>query len=254
MIPKRSLVLAVVLALSLGAILAPTFDNASATTCTNTGFTRDGINLTAAVINPAGTVTGDVDASGCNIGVYIDNGAKVVEDANIHGANYFGILVNGDVNNVSADIKGSSIHDIGETPFNGSQHGVAVYYRALGAGTATGKIMGNTVEKYQKGGITVNGAGATVEVTGNTVKGLGKVNFIAQNGVQFGWGANGIARDNEISGNFYTGTVGVGPNPGGQNPPGWQYVSGGLLLYQAGEVKHSLNKYSGNQRNVLVAN
>ena len=50
----------------------------------------------------------------------------------------------------------------------------------------------------------------------------------------------------------YTGTVGVGPNPGGQNPPGWQYVSGGLLLFQPGDVKHSNNKYAGNQHNVLM--
>ena len=38
--------------------------------CTQTGFVRDGINLTAALINPTGTVSGDVDATGCNIGIY----------------------------------------------------------------------------------------------------------------------------------------------------------------------------------------
>jgi hypothetical protein len=33
-----------------------------------TGFNRDGINLTAAQIG--GKVTGDLDAAGCDIGVY----------------------------------------------------------------------------------------------------------------------------------------------------------------------------------------
>src|SRR5438034_9375946 len=67
-------------------------------TCFSTGFFRDGFSLTAAQINPSGTVSGDVDATGCNIGVYYDNGAGAVKKANVHGANYFGIVVNGDVN------------------------------------------------------------------------------------------------------------------------------------------------------------
>ena len=59
-------------------------------------------------------------------------------------------------------------------------------------------------------------------------------------------------KGNDISGNFYTGTVGIGPTPGGQNPPGWQYVSAGLLLYVPGTVWHANNHYAGNQRNVAM--
>ena len=40
---------------------------AGAATCTPTGFVRDNINLTAAQIG--GTVTGSLDATGCDIGV-----------------------------------------------------------------------------------------------------------------------------------------------------------------------------------------
>src|SRR4051812_17520712 len=65
----------------------------AAVTCTPTGFFRDAINMTAAKINPAGTVSGDVDATGCNIGVYYSSGKGSVKQANIHGANYFGVLV-----------------------------------------------------------------------------------------------------------------------------------------------------------------
>ena len=38
------------------------------TTCHPTGIFRDGINLTAAQVG--GTVTGPLDATGCDIGVY----------------------------------------------------------------------------------------------------------------------------------------------------------------------------------------
>ncbi len=237
------------LLMTLILLIAVTPSKVGATVCTPTNFFRDGINLTAALVNPASAVSGTVDATGCNIGVYFDQDGSI-NGANVYGANYFGVVVNGNVNSPSVDVKNSQIHNIGEVPFNGTQHGVAVYYCALGDGTATGNVTGNTISLYQKGGITVNGAGATVGVTGNTVTGLGPIDFIAQNGIQFGYGANGTVQGNTITGNFYTGDVGVGPNAGGQNPEGWEYTSGGLLLYQAGNVQRSMNFFSGNQRNV----
>lgn len=174
--------------------------------CTPTGFFRDGINMTAALINP-GKVSGEVDATGCNIGVYYDAGSGKVVKADVHGSNYFGILVNGDVNTVRVDVTKSSVHNIGEAPFNGTQHGVAIYYRALGSGEASGSVTRNEVSLYQKGGIVVNGPGAKVEVEDNEVTGLGPVDFIAQNGIQVGFGASarGAIEDNWVSGNSYTG-------------------------------------------------
>jgi len=178
---------------------------AHAATCTPTGFFRDSINMTAALINPSGVVSGDIDATGCNIGVYYDNGAGSVNGATIHGANYFGVVVNGDVNNISVDVKNSSIHDIGEIPLNGTQHGVAVYYRSFISGNASGKIWGNTIYNYQKGGIVANGHGTTADIKGNAVKGQGPVNYIAQNGIQVGYGASAKVMQNTVTGNSYTG-------------------------------------------------
>jgi len=64
---------------------------AHATTCNQTGFVRDGINLTAAIINPSSTVTGDVNATGCDIGVFFDTGRQgTVDTADIYGARYLG--------------------------------------------------------------------------------------------------------------------------------------------------------------------
>jgi len=135
-------------------VLTISTSNSQATTCTPTGFVRDSINLTAAQINPIGTVSGDVDATGCNIAIYYGPGKKgTIRRANIHGANYFGVVNNG--GNVT--ISDSMISDIGETPFNGTQHGVAIYFAIEGG--AKGGIRDNVVWNYQKGGITVNGSG-----------------------------------------------------------------------------------------------
>jgi hypothetical protein len=183
---------------------------AQAATCTATGFVKDAIDLTAALINPPGTVTGDLDATGCNIGVYYSSGHGRVVQANVHGANYYGIVNNG----ADVDILDSTVSDIGEKPFNGSQHGNAIYF-AFGS-AAKGDIKRNFVWQYQKGGIVVNGTGARVDIQQNYVVGLGPVNFIAQNGIQAGYGADTTIRQNFVAGNSYT-----GPNAAS---------SGGILL------------------------
>ena len=173
---------------------------AAATTCTPTGFYRDGINLTAAQINPSGVVSGDVDATGCDIGVYYGAGVTgTVNHANIHNAVYFGVVNNGGV----VTVENSSIHEIGDTPFGGNQHGVAVYWVYYSG--ATGSITNNDIYDYQKGGIVVNGVGSSANIRGNTVTGLGPVNFIAQNGIQIGYGATANVMNNTVTGNSYTG-------------------------------------------------
>jgi hypothetical protein len=196
--------LAAVLVITAALASSVGIGSARAATCTQTGFIRDGVNLTAAQIG--GNVTGPLDATGCNIGVYYDNTTSGnVTNANIFGANYFGVVVNGDAGAASANVTGSSIHDIGETPLNGSQHGTAIYYRALVSGTASGTVSGNTITRYQKNGITVNG-NVSATITKNTVTGEGPVDYIAQNGIQVGYGAKATVTGNTVSRNAYTGT------------------------------------------------
>lgn len=182
-----------------GLLVVAIVPSVAATSCTPTGFVRDSTNLTAAVINPSTTVTGEVNAIGCNIGVYFSTGTGLVSSANIHGANYFGVVVNG----AAVDVTNSSIHDIGETPLNGTQHGVGIYY-AYGS-TSSGTIGGNMIWNYQKGGIVANGSGVSVAISNNTVTGQGPVSWIAQNGIQIGYGASASVMWNTVSGNSYTG-------------------------------------------------
>lgn len=197
-------------------------------TCTQTGYVRDAINLTAAQINPTGTVKGDVNATGCNIGVYYSAGhTGTVNGAEIHGANYYGVVNHGG----SVTVKNSNIHDIGETPFNGTQHGVGIYWVFNSA--STGTISNNHVWNYQKGGIVVNGTGSPVMVSGNTVTGQGPIPYIAQNGIQIGYGAQAQVMNNTVTGNSYSGgnyasdggiLVVGGPCYGGDYTSGTQIV------------------------------
>jgi len=178
----------------------PAVASAAVPTCTPTGFVRDAIDLTAARINPAGTVSGDVDATGCNIGIYYGPASHgKVSKATVHGANYFGIVNNGG----HVDVVNSTIRDIGEVPFNGAQHGVAVAFVQETPGS--GSITGNRIKNYQKGGIVVRGLGTTAKISDNNLSGLGPVDFIAQNGIQVSDGAKANVHENTVKGNSYTG-------------------------------------------------
>jgi hypothetical protein len=184
---------------------------------------RDSINMTAALINPSGTVTGPVDATGCNIGVYYEGGhdAKLI-GADVFGSNYFGVLVNTDNGFASSvTIKRSNVYHVGEVPHNGTQHGVAIYLRGF-AGTITGGIANDQVFDYQKGGITANGPGINVDITDNIVIGDGHVTFIAQNGIQMAFGAS----SNTIAGNYVYGNSFIGI-PGDGSSSGGILVAGG---------------------------
>jgi hypothetical protein len=208
--------------LVIAAALASTIgiSSARAATCQQTGFVRDGIDLTAAQIG--GDVTTTLDATGCNIGVYYDaTHTGSVTGADISGANYFGVLVNG----ASVNVTDSAVHDIGEVPLNGAQHGNAVVY----LGGASGTISNNIVSSYQKNGITVSGDGSSASVLVNVVTGEGPITYIAQNGIQISFGATAKVTGNTVTGNDYT------PS---------KVTACGLLIYKAGGVSASKNGVS----------
>jgi hypothetical protein len=175
--------------------------------CTSTGFMRDGMNLTAALINPPGTVAGDVDATGCDIGIYYDQATTfTVEDAAVHNANAFGIVNNG----ANVTIQNSSIHTIGLTNTFDDQ-GYGIYFAI--ASNSAGSITGNTVSDYRVAGIVVNGGlGPTlnpqVGIISNVVTGSGPNRDVAQTGIQYGFGAFGNVRDNTVTSIQYTGLDG----------------------------------------------
>ncbi len=177
---------------------------ANAVTCVTTDYYRDGHFLTAAVINPAGTYKGNhgvLDAGWCDIGVYYSAGHNgTVASVEIYDAVYFGVVNNGG----NVNVMHARIHDIRDSAgFSGNQRGVGIYwvYESKAAGT----IYGNLIWNYQKGGIVVNGHADYATIMHNTVTGQGPIDYIAQNGIQIGYGAHASVSYNSVSANSYTG-------------------------------------------------
>lgn len=103
---------------------------------------------------------------------------------------------------------------------SGCQEGNGIEARNFEDNPTTIKVVisNNTVDKYQKTGILANGD-VNATVTENTITGFGPVNFIAQNGIQLGFGATGRVQDNTVSGNVYTPQT---------------FASSGIFLFEVG--------------------
>ncbi len=103
--------------------------------------------------------------------------------------------------------------------------------------TQTVSITGNVVDQYQKSGIISNGD-VYVTVENNEVYGLGPINYIAQNGIQLGWNAAGIVKNNVVTGNSYT---------------GGSWASGGILVYGGADgIELSRNDVDDNDVGIWV--
>src|SRR5262249_16228075 len=161
-------------------------------------------------------------------GVYFDKDGSVTNGADIASATHYGVFAD---KGAKVDVKNSHIHQIGDATFSGNQNGRAVFYAA----GATGEVSGNTIDQYQKNGVVATGAKRAVNVLNNTVTGHGQTSLIAQNGVVVLSGATALIKGNTISGNWYTG-------------PSW--TAYGLLFIEAKGVKQQANSFAGNQSNL----
>lgn len=220
----------------------------------------DGIpTVTADVIATSGEIiSGTVDATGTDIGVYVGPGVSdVTIEATVYGATIAGVY--SDQGSSTVTVTGSTIYQIGNHASDGSfapngvQYGWGIIF---GPGvTGTSAITDNNIYEYQKGGIVVHDF--TGPITGNTVTGNGPVTNIAANGIQVGSPSVPISgteytdvTGNTITGNIYTGN---GVNPGGP------WVDTGLMLFSSGgsyghinSFLHVNNDVHGNQVNVYV--
>jgi len=201
--------------------------------CQVTGYQAGGRLLSARLVDPEETVTGTVDATGCDIGVYFSSGSTgAVADAEIYGATWYGIVGHG----ADLTIRDSTIHDIGSKPFDGMQYGVAILVRKGPDGTLpSATIQRNHLSRYQKGGMAL--FDGDFQVTGNTVDGLGPVAYIAQTGIQLTAGATGTLVNNTITGHWYNGD---------------DWSSTGILLWSSGGVKVTNNRLAENQVGIYL--
>lgn len=179
------------------------------------GMTLDGNGFTITGIDPAGdhfkgavVMNGGGTGSVRNLTVTVSGLANVCDA----GTNRLrGIMFAG----ASGSIENNQVLNINQGP-SGCQEGNAIEIRNFGDNSETSRVSvtNNTVTGYQKTGIIANGD-VEVVMTGNFLDGLGPVNYIARNGIQFGFGGTGSARDNTVAGNSYSGA---------------STVSGGILV------------------------
>lgn len=199
------------------------------------GFTLDGNGYSITAVDPVG---------GHFLGAVVRNGGAVAHVTNLTvtasgladvcdagNDRLRGILLDG----AAGSITGNTVVDINQG-MSGCQEGNAIEVRNApfdntGSDLAV-TIADNVIAGYQKNGITANGSVAAT-ITGNSVTGAGPVNYIAQNGIQIGFGGSAFLQDNSVSGNDYT------PS---------SFVACGLLYFEADGVRASRNIKFDNER------
>lgn len=228
---------------------------ATATILIPDGFTLDGNGHTITAVDPPdghflGAVVNNAGATASVMNLTIQaSGLANVCDA---GANRLrAILFEG----ASGTIEKNTVLGVNQGA-SGCQEGNAIEVRnapfdGTHPNTKTVNISGNALANYQKNGITASGD-VNATIRDNTVAGAGPVSYIAQNGIQVGFGGSGEVRGNIIVGNWYTGCSNKDAAKTGCVP----WVSAGLLLYDvdATAIKHSENLFRDNQRNLLLVN
>ena len=173
------------------------------------GFTLDGAGFTINGIDPAG----DHFKGGV-----IQNGGAVANVTNLKittsglsdscdgGADRLrGILFDG----ASGSITNNQVFNVNQNQgvvLSGCQEGNAIETRNFGASPTTIRVVidSNTISGYQKTGVVANG-NTDATITDNVVTGAGPNFYIAQNGIQVGFGATGMVKRNQVSGNSYSG-------------------------------------------------
>ena len=150
--------------------------------------------------------------------------------ADIEGVLYF------DASGEISDVTVTGVRDPlnGDGTPKGNQRGNAIVVINSDSMARSVVIDGNTVEDFQKNGVSVSGAGLTATITANTVTGSGFLpasNAIAQNGIQISSGAGG-----EIDGNT---VAEIGYQRG-------DFVTTGVLAFGAADgLKITNNDFTG---------
>lgn len=203
---------------------------------TNTQVPQSVVEICAA--KPGGGNTKGVSVAVSHVTIEGDWPSSVCYDS------LYGVLVEGGAN---LSLTSSVVQQAGAYPLNGCQGGVGIQ-----AGlSVTGQIghaslTRDTVQSYQKNGITIDGPGSTGRISDVTISGAGPTAQIAQNGVQISFGATGTVTGSTITGNNYTGT-------GEASATGILVVGGGGAVCGIGKDS-PLVQHASFTRNALINN
>jgi parallel beta-helix repeat protein len=186
--------------------------------------------------------------------------ATIVLVKNADNVSLQGFIVDGSANGLTAcgptligilyqDASGSIAHNAVRNvrlanDLTGCQSGLAIDVESSSSGQSSVTIADNSVDGYQKNGITADEPGTEVFVTNNAVTGLGPTTGAAQNGIQIGFGAQGRVTNNVVADNIYS------PCESATNCPS---NATGILIYQSDGVRVERNTVGSNQVGIFVA-
>jgi hypothetical protein len=138
----------------------------------------------------------------------------------------------------SAEIRDNRITEIRDNPFGGCQNGIGVRIGSQALmSEGHGRVYGNFIDRYQKGGVVVDGADSSAVVQQNRMQGAGPTPLIAQNGIQISRGAEADVLQNIVLDHSFSG------------PP--IAASTGILLFQVtGGVDVDQNEATRNDDNL----
>jgi parallel beta-helix repeat protein len=125
------------------------------------------------------------------------------------------------------------------TGLTGCQSGQGIFVESGYSipGTADVTIQNSSVHGYQKNGITADGSGTTITISGNDVVGQGPTTGAAENGIQVSDGAVGSVFNNRVVDDIYS--------------PG-EYGASGILVYDSGSLTIQSNTVSNTQYGIVV--
>lgn len=170
---------------------------------------------------------GDVDVT--VRGFKIDGQKNIDGNPDFTGIFYF---------KASGLIRNNEIVNFQDEPLGGAQKGFGIFvtHKIFTSFDHEVRIDRNTVESYQKNGITANEIGTEAHIVDNTVTGEGDTDAIAQNGIQIGFGATGTIQRNDVSDNaFEDGDSGIGS-----------------LVFSADKVTVQDNNFANNETGVAA--
>ncbi len=151
----------------------------------------------------------------------------------------YGVVVGGGATLEATKV---TLDGAGAYPINGCQGGVGIQVGSNAGSQVGHATLGkDTIENYQKNGMTIDGPGSTATVTKTTITGAGPSNQ-GQNGIQVSRGAVATISKVTISGDEcnIVGTCGY------ESASQWEEDGAGVLFYQAGSSSSVSNSKLSN--------
>lgn len=156
------------------------------------------------------------------------------------------------VQNATLNLSHAAINNIYNGAFDnnavgGCQQGVAIRVGSNALATVGHATITNvTIDRFQKGGIVIDGPGSTGDVEVSTITDAPQ-STIASNGIQVSRGATATVENNTVSGNECN-----LPDVCGPDPLSSETQADGILLYQPGKTTLKFNTVTKNDKGIEI--